>query len=675
MSQLQHMLSRTTAMGLLTLVGLVGTAQAQDATPAAQLPAIVVNGAQQSQAAGGAGDNTTTVNIAGQQQNGASRKLDDTLREVPGVFTRVNAGQPGVAVNIRGFEGSGRVSTSVDGVKQDFRFTGHEAAGYVFVDPNLLAGVDITRGADLDAGGGGLAGSVNFRTIEADDVVQEGKSSGSLMRLSYGDNGTDYSEMLATARKGADFDIVGAISKRDSKSYSNGDGDIVNNSGQDLKSGLLKVTWHIDPQQSLELGALLYSNDFYANSYFQTVDSNIYTAKYHYDAGDGLIDLRANVHFSDLKMHYTGATSSMAKDVGRVVEDKGYGADVSNVSTFDFESSSLRSTNGFEVFRDDVSSTKGGVNPTDGKLTTGALFTDNVWTLGRTQLSAGARIDTYKLEGTAQTGTETDQIDNSHTSFDPKLTAAYTLFDGIQPYVTWSRTMRAPTAQETMLGGVHPGGTVSSMLPNPDLKAETSRGWEVGVNFDRPDVIFGGDRLHGRISAYRMNVGDYIVAQASPTTGGYSFVNVDGTSKTNGVEISANYDINRYTFGLGYTKTNSDLPSQMPGLGASQYLPDETVTVSAAARFLSDALTVGGTFDHVSSGKVAGFNAYYTGGEASNGGDDYNLVGLFATYKVSENFDVNMRVTNLFNEQYTPFLSTSGDGQGRTVYVGAQVRF
>lgn len=659
-------------MGLLVATGL---ASAQETAQVPELPTIIVTGGKQAADTESAGDNATTLEVAQQQQNGATRKLDETLREVPGVFTRVNAGQPGVAVNIRGFEGSGRVTTTIDGVKQSFRFTGHEAAGYIYVDPNLLSGIDITKGADLDAGGGGLAGSVNFRTLEADDIVRDGKSTGSLMRFSYGDNGTDYSEMIATAMKGTNLDVVGAISKRDSKSYSNGDGNIVENSGQDLKSGLLKATWRIDPRQTLELGAVLYSNDFYANSYFQTVDSDIYTAKYHYDAGDGLIDLRANLHFSDLKMRYTGATSSTASYVGRVIEDKGYGGDISNISTFDLLGGTLRSNNGLEVFRDDVSSTNGGVNPADGDLTTAALFTDNVWSLGKAELSAGARLDTYKLKGTAQSGTITEQVDNSETSFDPKFTAAYSILDGIQPYVTWSRTMRAPTTQETMLGGVHPGSSVTSMLPNADLEAETSKGWEVGVNFDRSDVLQSGDRLHGRISAYRMDVDNYIIAQYTSSSRGYTYVNVDGSSKTDGVEIEATYDINRYSFGLGYTKTNADLPSQMPGLGASQYLPDETVSISASVRLLGNALTVGGTFDHVSSGKVAGFNATYTGGDETTGGDDYNLVGLFANYKVNETFDINMRVSNLLNEQYTPFLSTSGDGQGRTVYVGGQLRF
>lgn len=671
MIRIRHDLTWTTAMGLLLAAGWAVHAQAQEASPSVVLSTITI----QADSTESAGNNRSSVDMLDRNAQGGARKLDETLREIPGVATRVNAGQPGVAVNVRGFEGSGRVNTTLDGVRQSFRFTGHEGQGFLYVDQNLLAHVDVTRGASLGVGGGGLAGSVDFRTIGVDDVVREGRSTGSMMRFTYGDNGTDYGAMVATGMKGETFDIVGALSKRDAKSYRNGDGDVVENSGQDLKSGLFKLTWRIDPNQTLALGAVLYSNDFYANSYFQTIDSDIYTAKYRYDAGDGLVDLRVNAYYSDLSMEYTGSLNPAATSVGRVIQDKGWGFDVSNVSTFDLGGGALRSVNGVEMFRDKVTSENGGVNPADGKLTTAALFSDNVWTMGRWELSGGVRVNRYKVEGTAQNGSTILDVDNSDTSVDPKLTVAYSVADGIQPYLTWSRTMRAPTTQETMLGGVHPGGTVMGMVPNPDLKAETAKGWELGVNFNREGLLVSGDRLRGRVAAYKMDVDDYIISEFRPLAGGMQFVNASGTSKTKGVELELNYDIDRYSFGIGYTHTDADLPSQMPGLGASQYLPDDVLTISAAAHFLDDRLTVGGSFNHVSTGLQAGYNDFGTGGESAHGGDSYNLVNLHANWKASENLDLTLRVSNLLDEQYTPFLATSGDGQGRTVHVGGQFRF
>ncbi|HHV68124.1 MAG TPA: TonB-dependent receptor plug domain-containing protein, partial [Ochrobactrum intermedium] len=128
-------------------------------------------------------------------------KLDDVLRGTAGVFTLQSGSNPGVAVNIRGFEGSGRVNMMIDGVPQSYRNTAHDAQGYAYIDPNLLSEIDVARGAVTTEGGTALAGSVNFRTLGVDDVILDGKNKGVLGRASWGSNGTGFSEMLAGAAR------------------------------------------------------------------------------------------------------------------------------------------------------------------------------------------------------------------------------------------------------------------------------------------------------------------------------------------------------------------------------------------------------------------------------------------------------------------------------------------
>ena len=77
-------------------------------------------------------------------------KVDTAIRMTPGAFTRQLDEQPGVTVNIRGMQGSGRVNQMIDGVPQTFRnLSGHSGTmdNMVYVDQSLLAGIDITRGA------------------------------------------------------------------------------------------------------------------------------------------------------------------------------------------------------------------------------------------------------------------------------------------------------------------------------------------------------------------------------------------------------------------------------------------------------------------------------------------------------------------------------------------------
>jgi hemoglobin/transferrin/lactoferrin receptor protein len=50
-------------------------------------------------------------------------------------------------------------------------------------------------------------------------------------------------------------------------------------------------------------------------------------------------------------------------------------------------------------------------------------------------------------------------------------------------------------------------------------------------------------------------------------------------------------------------------------------------------------------------------------------------VDVFANYKFTDNVDLTLKVNNLFDKSYTPFLSTSGSGQGRTFLVATQFQF
>ncbi|WP_374831025.1 TonB-dependent receptor domain-containing protein [Paenochrobactrum pullorum] len=592
-------------------------------------------------------------------------KIDDTLRNVPGTFTRINGSQPGVAVNIRGFEGSGRVNMMIDGVRQNFRFTGHEASGFTYVDQNLLADIDVTRGAVTGAGGSGLSGSVNFRTLGVNDIVPEGKQWGVLGRASWGSNGVGFSEMLSGGARIDAMGIAAAISRRDSNSYKNGDGDRQPNTGQELTSGLFKTEFGFSEDQRLSLGGVFYKNDFGANSYDQTLKNNTLTANYRYNPGDNdLIDLRVNGFYNHLNMTYNASVNPpFVSAVGREITDKGVGFDVSNTSNFVAGDVAIRWQNGVEYFRDKITGDNAGVNPSDGRSTAGAVFTEVKFSYGIVDLTTGLRYNFFKLDGDANDGTQL--VDRSINELDPKITLAVNATDWLQPYVTYSHSMRAPTLQETMLGGVHPGSVSSQFyLPNPNLSAEKLRGWEVGFNLAKSDVFLADDIISMKANYYYMTVKDYIAARE--VDGNLmQYVNIDGSTHVRGFELEANYDA-RFAFaGIAYGYTNTNMPEQMPGLGANNYLPDHILTLTAGARFMEEKLTAGARYNYVSKGENT------DGSKTAS----YALVDVFANYKFTDNVDLTLRVNNVFNKTYTPALNTSGSGQGRTFMVATQFKF
>ncbi len=603
--------------------------------------------------------------------------LGNMMRSVPGTFTRENPQQPGVAVNIRGFEGSGRVNTMIDGVRQNFRFTGHEASGFTYVDPNFLTGIDIARGAVSTLGGGGLAGAVNFRTIGVDDVVREGQRFGALGRITGGTNGQDFNSMFAGGMKEGSVGLAAAFSGRIADDFKNGDGVRVDNTGQKLTSGLFKADFGIGEDQKLSLGGILYHNDFAANSYYQTINNRTATISYSYDPSDNdLVDLKVNGYYNNIRMHYKKAIvpSPFARSAGRVIDDIGAGFDVSNTSQAQLGEIALQSVNGVEYFHDDVSGKNTGVNPADGSSYGGGVFTENTFSYGIVDLIGALRYDFYGLSGSADAGPTSGgaySVDQSKGSLNPRLTLAVNPTDWLQPYVTYSQSQRAPTLQETMLGGDHPGGTSASFLPNPFLMPESQQGWEIGVNVKKDGLLTPEDVLRLKADYFDMQIEDFITSRTHPVFGKMQYVNLPGTTHQKGFELSADYDAGFAFTNLAYTHTDTDLPSVQPGLGALSYLPRDIVSLTLAGRFFDRRLTAGTRINYISN--TLGFDFLEPVNTVEE--DGYTLVDLFTSYKLTEEIDLNFKVTNLFDKQYTPALSTIGSGQGRTYYLSTQFQF
>lgn len=645
---------------------------------------------------GAAGDPyTTTAPVshisADEIEQFGNKNIDDVIRATPGAATRDNVQNPGVAVNIRGMEGSGRVNMMVDGVRQNFRFTGHEAQGFAYVDPAFLGGIDINRGYVSGAGGGNaLMGSANFRTFDVDDLIKDGKNYGGIASATYGTNRGGWSESLIGAYRFNDmFSVLGGISKRDPGNYKNGSGQVVDFTEQDEISGLFKMEFTPNEEHKLKLGANIYNNDFMANSYYQTIKSRIFTANYSYTPTDNdWIDLRINGYYSDLRMLYDQPATT-GSNAGRNIRDAGTGFDISNTSRFSAGDVAIKMNYGLEYFADNydvINSTlvpDRGVNG-PGKAANYSLFSSTQFTYGIADLTFGLRYDHANLNGSGSVSPTNPlgmpggpfTVDRSDGRFNPSVTLALNPTPWFQPYVTYSHTSRPPTINEVFVGGAHPGmGPPQFFYPNPFLLPEKSRGWEVGSNFNFDNLAVAGDRLGLKVNYFNNRIEDYIVANFD---GGTHFANVPGTSTVQGVELQAAYDSGGYFGSLAYTFTHSDLPSQVNGFGAQSYLPEHMLTATLGARFFDQKLTIGARTYVVSESYIGEINV--APGDSPYE-PSYGLVDLFADYKFDNGLELSANVSNLFDKSYSPALSTApgGDpidtGRGRTFFVTAKAKF
>ncbi|MCR4157912.1 TonB-dependent receptor [Kerstersia gyiorum] len=111
--------------------------------------------------------------------------VGDIFQGIPGVLVGENRNSGGLDINIRGMQGQGRVPVLVDGARQEttvYRgYAGVSSRSYV--DPDLIGGITIEKGPTMAAGGTGATGGlVSMRTLNAEDILEEGETFGVRMR-------------------------------------------------------------------------------------------------------------------------------------------------------------------------------------------------------------------------------------------------------------------------------------------------------------------------------------------------------------------------------------------------------------------------------------------------------------------------------------------------------------
>lgn len=649
--------------------------------------------------------------------------LNNAVRSVAGVYSWENAAQPGMAVNIRGLEGMGRVTSTIDGVRQNYRFTGHGPAGYTYVEPSLISGIDITKSAIATAGGAGtLAGAVNYRTLTIDDVLRPDEKAGAQVTATFGGNKDD--DMSVTKAGGMRFDlagsenggsIFGAVNLTSAGNYRDGNGNLVSNSWRDVKSGLVKASLAPDDEHRLDLGGVFYTTDFNANFYSQTVTNRTLTAKYAYTPDSDLIDLRVNGYLNRTESKWKttpGSSIVVTTYDGRVMTTNALGLDVSNTSKWDFGKYGLKLDYGVEYYRDDFSgNSTADANP-DGVSGVGGGFVQATLAAGMFEFIPGLCYDLYSMKSSGTTGNiPTDywsvhdnvtgnttirltppsnaqinnparytitthpfdvpwrgdfDIDETKFKLNPKFTLAAKPLEWLQIYGTYEESFRAPTVNEMFFGGSHGSGVNAAFVPNPGLVPEEARGWEIGANILRDGVFTAGDSLRLKAAWYEKDVENFIISHCFANGSMCWFENAPGTSRLTGFEVDASYDVGWGFAGLSFARNRSDLEFGygIGGMGEPSRLPDDYMTLTAGLRLLDRKLTLGARMNDVSKGTLVE-NSWETSA--------YTTYDLFLNYQPSERLNVFANVTNLTNVNYMPAMSQDR-APGRRIFGGATVK-
>ncbi|RVD61757.1 TonB-dependent hemoglobin/transferrin/lactoferrin family receptor [Mesorhizobium sp. M2D.F.Ca.ET.185.01.1.1] len=624
----------------------------------------------------------------------------EMLLGVPGVAVQADARRVSSSINIRGLQDFGRVAVIVDGARQDFQRSDHGTQSTFYVDPELIKSVDVIRGPVANTyGSGAIGGVVFFDTKDAADFLRPEETWAGSLTGRYESNGKGWTTSATGAyRINDNSDVLGNIVYRDYGDYKNGSGDTVAGTGFDVLSGMLKTTIRTTENSELKLGWVGSKDGWIETSGSvpaNDVDlkSNTFTARYNItDDAKSWLDLHINASYNKTNLDLTTlipqkrfdpstglpvvlpAGSLSTFDVGTT------GIDIWNTSRFETASVAHELTYGGDWIGDNVETggSAGGdsfYTPSGKRNVSGAYMEDKL-TWEWLEVIGGLRYDNYSLKD-SKNETSGDRVS-------PRITVGVSPFEtvglaGLQFYGTYAEGYRSPSLTETLISGNHPAGVSFPFLPNPNLKPETGKTVEFGVNYKQNDIIEAGDALRLKAAYFNNNVDDYIdgvtPSPFDPTSGCpfgpgipicFQYQNF-AKAKINGFELESVYGAGWGYAGLSASIINGHTISYEGVHADLATIPSSQVTAQLGLRFLEDKLTVGGEVQY--NGKPKGNPV----------AKDFTLVNAFASYQATDNLKLDFRADNLFDVKYNNPLNGSTTAvlyePGVTLKLAATMRF
>ncbi|MBC8954329.1 TonB-dependent receptor [Xenorhabdus sp. PB62.4] len=738
------------------LIGLQGIAYAENTNDnkkekVMRFSSLKVSGAQ---------DNNNAPQIEAMEKPGAYssvgednklESMDRVLRSLPGTYTQMDVSQGTVSVNIRGLSGFGRVNMMVDGISQTFYGTSpsefaHGQQPYnqfgALIDPNFIIRTDINRGQAGDEDSiNALVGSANFRTIGVDDVVFDGNNLGVRTKWTYGNNGIGRSGMMAVAGKTQAFNSEGSLGALFAFSghnidahYRNADGISSEEFGtrntfkQKPNSQLMKLNIKPNDFHDLELSGRFYHNKFN----MRHIDSYDYYLKYHYTPFSELIDTEILLSTGKGIQDFQGkALSGLGRSESRNKSDS---INIKNTSRFDYADIDFAFTLGSKLMRteytkktgiglaDEKESTeKNNVFSPSGKQNITSIYSRlkierGIYTadLGLSYLESSLKGIKPACDELLDCFPQGEALLNIKSrGFNPNILLSAEITPAFQPFVSYTRSMRAPNAQEVFYSN-EAGASV-----NPFLKGEKSDTYQIGFNSYRPNLLVDGDAFHLKAAYFHTKIKNYIKSGSYVlcATGKiclddgslepkdyhkknfniFIYTNSLAPVNMSGYELSANYNAGVFYSSLAYSQQKTQQPTSRAtsdfGASPASQLPERYLTLDTGIRLLDEKMRLGAIVTY--TGK-----SYHQDPEieldAENGNqikmikDDKipTVIDLYTDYQINKNILVKLSVQNLTNRNYADALNrmnssahmgasdaTTQTARGRTYVMGAEIRF
>ncbi|MDR1076448.1 MAG: TonB-dependent receptor [Xanthomonadaceae bacterium] len=532
----------------------------------------------------------------------ASILLDDDLDKsteviraldgVPGIDTGNDNGRSvGQQYSIRGFgySGESRVIVMLDGVPRSTNLYSNLTSSFR-VDSDLIQQVDVVRGSSsISHGGGAIGGVINMVTKDAEDFILPGNEVGLATRVRYDSNNQRQGyaafgfapdslpvDLLAFLKKSSKGDL--RLAERIRPASGDAYRDIAND--EDMTSLFLKAGWDIAEGQRLTLSHFDYRDDTevaWQSLYNQELSSitgpvvgsleqRDTVLRYVADpASNPWLNLSATAYTSQAfyERGYDYVDSANARQTLYYKnQDKRWGVSAQNLMTFSTGPVNHRLLLGvdYQHREEDALYDLNGVLSDFGSMPNEyddmGIFIqhESRYFDDRLALQLGGRYDKFKRKVLGVP----ENYDNGQ--FSPRIGVSFELFPQFNLLANYSESFRAPTPHET--SSVGPLNINYWYLPNPDLKPETSREYELGFSWRKQGLFTADDHFHIKTMYFTGKIEDMIdlypdlTGPTPPQSLYYATYRNIGQVDRHGVEFEASYRQPRWGAQLSYEHLN-----------------------------------------------------------------------------------------------------------------------
>lgn len=280
-------------------------------------------------------------------------------------------------------------------------------------------------------------------------------------------------------------------------------------------------------------------------------------------------------------------------------------------------------------------------------------------------------INGYALEyvgkpATAFTWTASARLDD-YSDFDDaatwQLAGAYQLSPALRLRGSVGTGSKAPTFTERY------GYYEDLFLGNPDLKPESSQGWEVGLDTRWADGIY-----QFQLAYFDQDLQDEIDSFVyEPVSGLYTAINKENDSSRKGIEAVIDTRLGKYfTLSGSYTYTDAEEKDFMGQPVAEVRRPRHRASVSANYFFGDNRGNLNMHLNYTGS-QLDVFYSPITYMSERVDMDSYTVLDLAASWKLTQTVELTGRISNLLDEDYQEILGFVRPG--RAVYAGIRGHF